>query len=433
MATVKAVVNGKRIGQGFAVGRSNLLDALGQVDCLAIRVGDCYLGRTGLIQYLRYARSATVKVVPNNSHVRIEHGSMGGVELPMWAWIKSAKRSLAMSDALYVEVVPSGKEHYFDNIGAREFAQALERALVVTGDGETYSPQDAYIILWGDGRCLRIMATDRIRLGEFTVPCSASGKTAVHRDDVKTLIRALKKAYRARVEFVGEKTTVRTGGETVEATATKLVVRAGALKVEMPPYSTVMTHVLKDGIPLSVLPDDLRASAYLPARETLELLKATGMAVWDVDGWSKQQIVRLTISPRKVVFCSANGVNTSISMEADTDGEGTIALDAFKLMPILSSLGNETLEIGIQHSETAPLVLTGDGFFYLVLPVNVKRAEQATSRKEEETSEEVPETPEEICGEEMPDMPDVVPEEEPAEKAVTPVATSKKKKAAGAA
>lgn len=390
----RVVVTGKRIGTfGFATGRLSLVDALGQADTLAVKLGDHYIGRNGLIQYLRLARGAgsTVKVVPNGAFIRMEHGSLGEVELPKWAWLKSDQRDGAKYDAVCIEVVPS-KEHYHDNVGARELATALERALVVTESAkELYNDPVSKMCLYGDGRCLRILASDSNRAAEFVLPCPAEGEAFVDREEAKSIMRVLRKASRARIDFRTAAHPHFSGGETKEVQVPLLSVRAGCLKVETVPRAFAR-HPLGQGIHV-VVPDEEVARAYLSAKEAAEILSAAGLVSFNPDIDRNRYVVG-ELKEGKITFTTpTEGVGLNITLEADTEGTGEFCINTNYLLPVLKSLGHMTVELGVQKDFGAPLTITGDGVYYTVattVPVELKdrkpkektdAAPQPTTRK----------------------------------------------------
>lgn len=391
MAKEKVLVAGKRTGTGFVTGRLALAEALAQSTALAVRIGDVYVGRAGLVNYLRYFRghTSTVKVVPTGRSLRIEHGSAGMVEIPANKWLKPDQAVVAQFDAVWVEV--GDRDGYLPNVGARDLAAALERVLAVARKGRANEADPlSDLVLRGNGSSLSVLGSDNYRVAEVTVPCfGVEGSLVVAQEDARTMVRLLKRASRARLEFREETRTVWTAGENREVTVPFAVLYADRVKLE----TTVrqVRHPLLEGVPETVKPGPASARAYLGAKELAEVLRAAGLVAAMPDGTKKQPLF-IAVREGQVEFTAYDAVKKdlvmAISVEAEASGEGEIALDALMVLPILKGFGSGSVEITLPADVTHPVTFQEDGAWFICMPLASEKKPEA---KPATGAEELPE------------------------------------------
>lgn len=392
----KVLVNGKRIGHGFVTGRQELIDALGQVDTMAVRLGDIFVGRAALIAYLKNARGAasTVKVVPTGESLRIEHGSMGMVELPQWKWIKPKERAKVMADSVYLEV--GDRDKYLPNVGALDLAKALEKAMVVTpSEKEAYSPVYAMIVLHGDGENLHVRATDGKRVCEASISAGVNGTGYVNADEARSMVKMLRKAKSARIDVLTTTRNIRDTGEDKTIEIPYIVLLADMLKLECLPNQ--IHHPLSEKVPENIVPTDISGRFYLGAKEFGEVLRSAGMVAMDED--TKAQPVWITMRPGAVEFSSyirgkdnKEELNMAVAVECETEGTGETCLDIRMLLPVLKTFGNGSIEVKIppeaEDARARGVIFQNDGTFYLVLPMIQKKPkvqEELKTQEDEKT------------------------------------------------
>jgi hypothetical protein len=400
------MVAGKRVGHGFVVGRQSLLEALGMTNALAVRIGEHYVGRAGLVQYLKYVKGAgsTVRIVPSRRGICFDSGSVGGVDLAPWQWIPGSKRELAESDAVYLEVGQNGE--YAPNIGPAEFAKALTRVLTVM-DRDPYYPAKNEMVIAADGLRLTISGTDLERAAEARVPCiTEPARVKLTYDEAKAAIRILQKATRARVEFRPVWHEVRSNGATTKVQLTQMVVYGGPVKLECTPVGDFV-HPLSQGVAgARGFHGSYRAFAFVGARELADLVRAAEVVAMDPDYKKGNRLMYLAVRSGQVevTVVQGNDLVLATSLEAETTGEGDALLDARLVLPVLRVLDRGTIDLGIPKVNQAVMFSTEEVRFW-VFPI--KREVQAAPAPTRpvptgpETGPEPEEEPEESWDEEI--------------------------------
>jgi hypothetical protein len=390
----KVLVHGKRIGHGFVTGRQELIDALGQVDTMAVRIGDIFVGRTALIAYLKNVRGAasTVKIVPTSESLRIEHGSMGMVELPQWKWIKPRDRAKVLADAVYLEV--GNRDRYLPNVGALDLAKALEKALVtVAAEKNASQPLYTMVVLHGDGESLHVRSTDGKRASEASIPAGVNGTGFVHADEARTMVKMLKKAKCARIDILTTTKSFRDTGEDKTVEVPYVVLLADALKLECLPNQ--IRHPLSEGVPEKIVPADVSGRFYLGAKEFGEVLRSAGMVAMDDEDRSIQPVF-VTMRPGAVEFSSyvknkdnREELNMAVAVECETEGTfGETCLNIKLVLPVLKTFGAGSVEVAIPKEKRDPVVLRNDGTFFLVAPL-LREKPQVETQAETAQAEQV--------------------------------------------
>ncbi|MCL6557658.1 MAG: hypothetical protein K6U74_02425 [Firmicutes bacterium] len=373
------LVHGKRIGHGFVTGRQELIDALGQVDTMAVRIGDIFVGRAALIAYLKNARGAasTVKVVPTGESLRIEHGSMGMVELPQWKWIKPKERAKVMADSVYLEV--GDRDKYLPNVGALDLAKALEKALIVTAaEKDASQPSYTMIVLHGDGENLHVRATDGKRACEASIPAGVNGTGYVNADEARGMIRMLRKAKSARLDVLTTTRNIRDTGEDKTVEIPYVVLLADAIKLECLPNQ--IRHSLSEKVPEQIVPTDISGRFYLGAKELGEVLRSAGMVAGDEEDRSVQPVF-VTMRPGAVEFSSyvknkdnKQELNMTVAVECETEGTfGETCLNIKLVLPVLKTFGTGSVEIAIPKKRAGVTFRDNNGTFFLIAPLNLEK------------------------------------------------------------
>lgn len=381
MAKEKLLVNGKRIGQfGFVASRQDLIEALGHTDALAVQIGDAFIGRQGLIGYLRYARGPMVKVTPSGKSILIEHGGAGMAEIPTMKWVPPKQAVNAQMNPVSLEI--GNKGNYLPDIGAGELRKALERAL--TAAGSSY-PFNRLVFQGGDGQ-LRVRATDQYRMVEASLPAIAEGTALIDAKEAQKMLRVLNKASRASLTIREERREVDEikGGkkkpEKVEVISHYVQLLADYHKFETTPSGDLERHPLRESIPDHVRPKNVVARAYVSARETLEVLRAAG-SLAAVDGKRKEgQKLVVAVHNGMVEFTSTSGPSMTLSLEAMTEGEGSVHADAALLLPALKVMGSEPVELTLAPQDNL-MGLNGDGVTYVQATVVEKQTKQPDAQK----------------------------------------------------
>jgi hypothetical protein len=199
-------IEGKRSGEGFVAHKDTLVNALSRV--LAERVtlldGDVTVGRKGFLTYLKaLAGSNVVKLVPANGSaselqatdkgIKVVCGSHQGY-IPDGAWIRD-KMPFSFSQ---IRVSPCNA--VMPNLGSVELAEALARVLPFTTSDEARPILQNIKLVVKDGK-LTLVSSDgyRLAIANLNFPEQSEGEALIHKDDLKGLIPALRKAKRARL------------------------------------------------------------------------------------------------------------------------------------------------------------------------------------------------------------------------------------------
>ncbi|MDD5082237.1 MAG: DNA polymerase III subunit beta [Dehalococcoidales bacterium] len=197
---------GKRSGDnGFVAHKATLVNALSRVLADRVMVGDFTVGRKGFLGYVKaLAGSNIIRVIPangdasvsqvnGNKRLKVTCGSNTSY-LEDLAWV-GEKTPLTLC-----EVRVSSKRIVQPNIGGLELAEALNRVLPFTAKEDNRPVLQCVLFKAGEGK-LTLVSADGFRLAVVTLDCDVEGQALIHRDELRGIANALRKAHRVNLSF----------------------------------------------------------------------------------------------------------------------------------------------------------------------------------------------------------------------------------------
>ena len=196
---------GKRSGDnGFVAHKATLVNALGRALAERVMVSDFTIGRKGFLGYLKaLAGSNIVKITTangdasvsqvNGKRLRVVCGSNTSY-LEDLAWVGD-KTPMTLC-----EVRISPNRTVKPNIGGLELAEALNRVLPFTATEDTRPVLQCVLFKAGEGK-LTLVSADGFRLAVVTLDCAVEGQALIHRDELRGIANALRKAHRVNLSF----------------------------------------------------------------------------------------------------------------------------------------------------------------------------------------------------------------------------------------
>jgi DNA polymerase-3 subunit beta len=322
------------------------------------------IGRKGLLGYLKsLGGSNIVKIVPaaagagesqDNGHkgLKVVCGSNTGY-LEDTAWI-GEKTPVTVCD---VRVKP--KYSVKPNIGASEFAEALNRVLPFTLIDDNRPVLQCVYIKAGEGK-LTLVSADGFRLAMVKLDYEdGEGAILINRNDLTGIANAVSKAKRLRVSF-DNKTHIPALDIETDLIRYKFTGADGTY----PDYE-------------KLIPTEFKTVAHF---DTIEAIKAVSSLKALAD--SKAFPVDLNISNGMVTLSSPDD-NGQSEMPADTEGEVKIRVDGGYLASALRACGG-MVDCKVS-TPNEPMLFSSDGFQIVVMPMMVggeKKAEAEAGKAE---------------------------------------------------
>jgi DNA polymerase III sliding clamp (beta) subunit (PCNA family) len=340
---------------------------------------DVTIGRKGFTTYLKaLAGSNIVKIVPaaNGSAsesqatvkgVKVVCGSHQGY-LPNGAWTSDK------TPFTFTEIRVSPSNAVLPNLGSVELAEALSRVLPFTASGEDRPVLQCIKLVVKDGK-LSLASADgfRLAIANLDFADSEGWEALIHRDDVKGLIPALKKAKRARlaVEQKSEDGS--------------LLAKYVVIDTELVKYKLVNTEGSFPDYE-KVIPTQFNASASFDTKEAIRAGQSL-LAMWYDDATKPvHRPLTLTIGDGKLTI-EAKEDRGKAEVEAETEGEGKIALDGGYLLESLKACGGiVAFQVVNEHS---PMMFSSNGYQVVVMPLFTGSASEQAEQKAEAEGEAV--------------------------------------------
>jgi DNA polymerase-3 subunit beta len=345
------------------------------------------IGRKGFLSYLKaLAGSNIVKVVPDSgdaSGVRVTDKGLRVVcgnhqsYIPDGAWLKDK------TPFSFCQVRVSPSYAVMPNLGGNELAEALSRVLPFANTDDARPLLQCVKVVQKDGKLI-LIAADGFTLGEISLDFEArEAEALIHRDDVKGLIPALRKAKRVKVSFE-QKPDNDNGG----LLAKSLVVDTELIKYSLPSQEGSYPDYGK------VFPSDFIASASFDTKEAIKACQSL-LAIWFSDNTKGLfRPLTLTVADNKVTI-EAKEDRGSMAISAETSGEAKIAIAGNYLIKALKACGG-IAEMKLA-SPQSPITLTVDGYRCLVMPMRLPESKavaeaEAVARETEAKAEAKAET-----------------------------------------
>jgi len=370
-------IEGKRSGDGFVAHKDTLSNALSRV--LAERVtlfdDDVTVGRKGFLDYLKaLAGSNIVKVVPANGSASELQATSKGIKvvcgshqsyIPDRAWI-SDKMPYTFSQ---IRVSPCNA--VMPNLGSVELAEALARVLPFTTSDEARPVLQCLKLEVKEGK-LTLVSSDgyRLAIASLNFANGEDWEALIHRDDVKGLIPALRKAKRARL-------AIEQKSDDGNLLAKYVAIDTELVRYKLPNQDSSYPDYGK------VMPTEFSCNASFDTKEAIKASRSL-LTVWYDDNTKPlYHPLVLTIGDGKVAI-EAKEDRGKAKIEAETSGEGKIAVNGKYLLETLRACGGiVSLQMATPNS---PMLFSADGYQVILMPIAMSELAktEATSQAEGE-------------------------------------------------
>ena len=364
---------GKRSGDGFVAHKAMLVNALSRALADRVMLMDFTSGRKGLLGYLKaLGGSNVVKVIPSNAsasgsqangHKRLKVICGSNTSLIADSeWIGD-KTPMSLCD---VRVSPNNT--VTPNVGGSELADALARVLPFTAKGDDRPVLSCVKFMATDGK-LALVSADGFRLAMISLDYDdGEGEALINRDDLKSMVNALKRAKRARVSFGSEDVTI----------PSSLIIDTELIRYKWVSVGGNYPEYQK------LIPTEFNTFAHL---DTVEAIKAVNSLKVLAD--SKAYPIDLTIGDGKLIMANPDDTGQA-DIPADTDGQGFVRIDGQYLANALKACGG-MVDFKLTNSYS-PTLFTTDGYQLVVMPMltDKSQAEQKAKAKAEPVAESQP-------------------------------------------
>ena len=364
-------IEGKRSGDGFVAHKATLVSALSRALADRVMLLDHYVGRKGLLGYLKaLGGSNIVKVIPSNGSASGTQATSKRLKVICGAntsyladneWIGD-KTPLTLCD---VRVSPNNSVK--PNIGAIELAEALVKVLPFAPKDENRPILQCVNFEARDGK-LKLVSADGFRLAVVTFDYDdGEGQALVNRDDLKGVASALRRAKRARISF-------EPSGESLDGMSL-------IIDTELTRYKWVSVNGQYPDYE-KLIPTEFNC---FTSFDTVEAIKATNSLKALSNG--KDYPIDLTIGDGKVVMANPDDKGQA-ELVADTDGEVKVRIDGSYLAQALKACGG-MVEFKLTNGYS-PMLFSSNGYQLVVMPMLTTEAnEQAKKDREAKQAEQV--------------------------------------------
>jgi len=369
-------IAGKRSGEGFVAHKDTLANALSRV--LAERVAlfndDVTIGRKGFLGYLKaLAGSNIVKVVPANGNASGVQVTDKGLKvvcgshqsyIPDGAWIKDKM------PFTFTQIRVSSCNAVMPNLGSVELAEALARVLPFTASDDSRAVLQCVKLNIKDSK-LTLVSSDGYRLAIANLYFDGDeGEALIHRDDVKGLIPALRKAKRARLAIEQKPDVEGNLLNKYVVIDTELVrYKLSNQDGSYPDYGEIM-------------PSEFTCNASFDTREAIRASRSL-LSVWYDDNTKLlYHPLILTIGDGKIAI-EAKEDRGKAEIEADTSGEGKIAVNGKYLLEALKACdGIVNLQM---VNPSSPMLFSVDSYQLILMPIAMSELAKTEAKAQTET------------------------------------------------
>jgi DNA polymerase-3 subunit beta len=360
-------IEGKRSGEGFVAHKAKLVHALSRALADRLLLMDFTIGRKGLLGYIKaLSGSNVVKIVPAAANGNASEAQVADKRLKVvcgastsflseMAWIgENTPFSLA-------EVRISPDNTVKPNLGSLELSEALTRVLPFTTKDDARPTLQCVLFRAKAGK-LALVAADGFRLAIVNLDYDdGEGVVLIHRDELKGIANALRKAKRVRLGF--EK-----NGDSLEGMS--LIVDTEAIRYrwhgadgQFPDYE-------------KLIPAEFNTVAHL---DTVEAVKAVHSFKALSDN-PKDYPIDLTIGEGKIVMANPDNKGETM-IPADTEGQGCVRVDGRYLADVLKACGG-MVDFKLANAYS-PMLFAADGYQLVVMPIMSARAEEQAKQDRE--------------------------------------------------
>jgi len=356
-------IEGKRSGEGFIAQRESVISALNRALADKVSISGFTLGRKGFLSYLRaLGGSNVIKVVPSNGDASVSRVTGKCLKVVCGAnqaYLTNNEWTGDKTSSGYCELKVSPRYSVIPNLGALEISEALEQVLTFTSSQSSRPVLQGVCFKAANGK-LDLVSADGYRLAIVTLDYQGEGTAVIHRDELKGVAQALRRARRVRLAF-----------ETDEATKRTYLV----LETELIRYRwSGMSGDYPDYHPL--IPTGFKTAVSLESTETLRAI-ASLKVLTDVKGCP----VDLAIGDGKVVISATDDKGVT-ELSAETAGEPVrLRLDGGFFTDALKACGG-IVELNITEP-SLPTLFKADGFQLVVMPMAIGKPQPKPEIKAE--------------------------------------------------
>jgi len=340
---------GKRSGEGFVAHKATLVNALSRAMADRVMVSDYTLGRKGFTGYLKaLAGSNIVKVVPSNGADSVSHGNGKRLKvtcgsntsyLEDMAWVGD-KTPMTLCD---VRVSP--KRIVQPNIGGLELAEALNRVIPFTATEDNRPVLQCVLFRAGEGK-LTLASADGFRLAVVKLDCDVEGQALIHRDDLRGIANALRKAQRVALSF-------EQSGDSLDGTS--LIIDTEAIRYKWRGADGQFPDYEK------LIPTEANTTAQF---DTVEAGKAIASLKALAD--SKSYPIDLTLDGGYITMSSPDE-GGQVTIPADIEGGDKVRIEGAYLTAALRACGGMA-DFSMTNGKS-PVLFTTDGYQLVVMPM----------------------------------------------------------------
>jgi len=363
---------GKRSGDGFVAHKATLVNALSRVMAERLLLLDFTIGRKGFAGYIKaLSGSNIVKIVPStNGSASGERASDKRLKVVCGANTSYLEDTAWVGDKTpmsFAEVRISPNNTVKPNIGSIELAEALNRVLPFTATDDKRPVLQCVKFVAGEGK-LKLVGADGFRLAEVTLDFDEDieGQVLIHRDELKGITGALRKAKRVGLGFEASGDTLDGMSLLIDTEAIRYKWRGA--EGQFPDYE-------------KVIPTEFNTFAHLDSQE---VIKAVG-ALKALSDKPKENPLDLTIGEGKIIIANPDEKGEAIII-ADTDGQGSVRIDGGYLADVLKACGG-MVDFKLTNAYS-PMLFTADGYQVVVMPMMTSKAE---AEQRETTAQAEPE------------------------------------------
>jgi len=337
---------------------------------------DVTIGRKGFTAYLKaLAGSNIVKVVPANGSASGLQTTDKGVKvvcgshqsyIPDGAWSKDKP------PYTFCQIRVSPSNAVMPNLGSVELAEALARVLPFTTSDESRAVLQCLKLEIKDGK-LTLVSSDgfRLAIASLNFANGEDWEALIHRDDVRGLIPALRKAKRARL-------AIEQKADDGNLLAKYAIVDTELVRYKLPNQEGSYPDYGK------VIPAEFSSNASFDTKEAIKASRSLLTVWYDDDTKPLHRPLILTIGDGKVAI-EAKEDRGKAEIEAETSGEGKIAVNGKYLVEALKACGGI---VNLQMaSPSSPMLFSSDGYQIAVMPLFMGSASEQAEAKAEAPAE----------------------------------------------
>jgi hypothetical protein len=343
-------IEGKRSGEGFVAHKATLVNALSRALAERVVLMDYTIGRKGFLTYLKsLGGSNVVKVVPSNGNasesqvadkrLKVVCGTNTSYIEDM-AWI-GENTPVTLCD---IRVSPSNTVK--PNIGALGLSDALSRVLPFTAREDNRPVFQNVLFKVKDGK-LMLVSSDGFRLAIVKIDYEGEeGEILIHRDELKGIISALRRAYRVNLSL--EKSGKHLDGMSLILDTELIRYKWQGNDGNFPEYE-------------KFIPTDFNTLVNFDTNEALRAVSSLKAL-----SGSKAYPIDLNIDNGKVIM-SCPDDKGQVEIPADVQGEAKVRIDGSFLNDALRACGG-MVELKLVDS-TKPVLFTSPDYELVVVPM----------------------------------------------------------------